>query len=355
MTRFNKKAFAAVRHISMIAGTLKRIFRCPDEKTVAAEPRRNGSALCFVLIVLLVMTILGLGMLTAAYGVRHQSLVVRNEMIPKYFAEAGYEQAIFKMKQVILPYQLAQINTGNISFAGGGSCDYSVSWVPPDAYIITSNGHNGNFSHTLSVTVQQNSGNAFEIGACLAPSGATSTTPVYFASGETIDMPIHIDSYGAPDDSTRDIYITGNPTFTQKVSMGESRYSASGSDKYADVMNLFTDGIYFDQPDSKITDQDTLNKKLNYFKDTLQQLNPGMILTPSANSKVTDALPAVQLEFYTGTDGKGYVQMTNNCTVRGYKNPDSGDTWDYSIVPTGNGSSYQQYDTYGYHYIPSDA
>ncbi len=51
--------------------------------------------------------------------------------------------------------------------------------------------------------------------------------------------------------------------------MGESRY-AGKTDKYASVMGLFEGGIYFDQPDCKITDEDAIQSKVDRFKDSIK-------------------------------------------------------------------------------------
>ncbi|HBG28253.1 MAG: hypothetical protein A2Y10_09700 [Planctomycetes bacterium GWF2_41_51] len=317
---------------------------------------KKGSVLCFVLITLMILAIFGFGSLTAAYGLRHRAVVVKKELAAKYAAEAGYEKAVYLMGQRILPYELGQINNGNISFTSG-NCDYSISWVPPnmETYRVTSNGRCGDYEHTVSVTVKQETGFGNAIGASIVPSGPVETTPVYFATGEIIDMPIHINCFGEPDDSARDIFIKGTPNFLRKVNMGESRYSQGGSDKYDDVMRLFRGGINFDQPDNKITDKDLLNKKITFFKNTLQALKPELVFTPSKNNNVTNGQAAVQLEFYVASNGKGYVQITKDCTVRGYKEGDNDNTWDYCIDQDSGGTTYEQYNIYGYHYIPTTA
>ena len=314
---------------------------------------KKGSVLCFVLITLMILAIFGFGTLTAAYGLRHRAVVVKKELAAKYAAEAGYEKALYLMGQKILPYELGQINNGNISFAAG-NCDYSIAWIPPtmETYRVISNGRCGSFTHTVSVLVEQDAGFGNAIGASIVPSGPVETTPVYFATGEIIDMPIHINCFGEPDDSQRDIYIQGTPNFLRKVNMGESRYSESDFDKYDDVMRLFNGGINFDQPDNKITDKYLLDKKITFFKDTLQALKPELVFTPSKNNNVTNGQAAVQLEFYVAANGKGYVQITKDCTVRGFKESRGSNTWDYRIDSDSGGTGYEQYHIYGYHYIP---
>ena len=50
------------------------------------------------------------------------------------------------------------------------------------------------------------------MGICRVPIGKNETDEVYFADGEVIDMPLHInDREDYPDN--RDIYIQGNPSF----------------------------------------------------------------------------------------------------------------------------------------------
>ncbi len=111
------------------------------------------------------------------------------------------------------------------------------------------------------------------MGACRVPyTGTTTTTEVYFDNGEIIDMPLHINK---ADDSpdVNDIFIdmSGSPDSCRKVEMGESRKTSGGSDKYtspANVMSLFEDGIYFDQPDVRITDEAAVQSKINRFRDS---------------------------------------------------------------------------------------
>jgi Tfp pilus assembly protein PilX len=60
---------------------------------------RKGSALVLVTICMVVLSLLGVGMLTVAYGVRHEAIQLKNESISMLAAEAGYEKAVFWMSQ----------------------------------------------------------------------------------------------------------------------------------------------------------------------------------------------------------------------------------------------------------------
>ncbi len=322
---------------------------------------RDASVLAMLLIAVLILTMLGSGLLRVAYGVRHRAIAVKNEAIARLTAEAGYENAILWMNQqpdLLSEFQKNGDHSGSISFANS-NCDYTISFHDfigsRPIYRIVSTGYCVNANRVCDVLAFQEIG-GWEMGLCRVPSGISSTVPVYYTSGEIIDMPIHINCYGPADDSERDIHILGDPQFLQRVSMGEQQYSAAGADKYSDVMGLFSDGIYFSQPDSKITNSSVLQIKVDAFKATLQEQKPEFILTPAKNNNVPDAQGAVQLEFFVGTDGQGYVQITNNCTVRGYERPGvSTNTWDYQIDPNGDGSTYEKYSIYGYHYIPENA
>jgi hypothetical protein len=193
----------------------------------------------------------------------------------------------------------------------------------------------------------------WDMGMCRVPSGAnkTSSYPVYFADGEIVDIPLHInDLRDSPD--YRDIYITGDPRFLRDVAMGESQETDGGADKYAGVMDTFEGGICFDQPDSRVTDDASVEMKVERFKNAT---NPQYQFTPVATNKVTSYNPAVQLEFFVGADGEGKVRISNNCTVRGFKQNGETKTWDFKIKPGTGGINYERYDIYAYHVIPADA
>ncbi len=61
--------------------------------------KRGGSALVLVVITLLVLAAMGVGLLTVAYGVRHDAIRFKNEATAMLAAEAGYEKAIYWMSQ----------------------------------------------------------------------------------------------------------------------------------------------------------------------------------------------------------------------------------------------------------------
>jgi len=322
---------------------------------------RNGSVLVLVVIALVILGALGVGAMTAAYGVRHRVLAIKNGMVAMQAAEAGYERAVFRMSQQ--NSMLAALNdasfdtTETLNFAES-SCTYTISFHTfvgsRPVFRIVSDGQSGVFHKTVDVFVFQAIG-GWDMGMCRVPAGYTSTYPVYYVDGEILDIPIHINCYGDPGDTTRDINISGMPQFLQWVSMGESRYSSGGMDKYDSVMDLFNEGIYFDQPDSKITNLDAIKTKTDSFKSTLESQKPEYVFTPSSSPSVVNAHAAVQLEFFV-EDEVGKIQITNDCTVRGYTRPRrTNRTWDFKVDPDGDGSTYEKYDIYGYHYIPANA
>jgi hypothetical protein len=184
------------------------------------------------------------------------------------------------------------------------------------------------------------------MGKCEVPIGNSSTVEVYFADGEVIDMPLHInDQQDSPDNV--DIHVSGDPQFMQTVGMGESRYTKTGGDKYGSALDVFDNGILFDQPDNRITDPGTVDDKVDRFKDST---NAQCRFTPVANASVTNSSAAVQLEFFV-EDGVGKVRITNDCTVRG----NLPGTYDYKIKDGSSGDKYEKYNIYGCHYIPENA
>ncbi len=315
--------------------------------------RQRGSALVLVISCMVILIILGIGMLTVAYGVRLNAIMTANRAIAMLTAEAGYEKAVFWLsKQSDVAYVMKSggtysdfLNSTNSSFTNS-SCNYSVSFFSflgsRPAYEITSIGKCGMFSKTVDVIVLQQIG-GWDMGMCRIPNGGSSTQEVYFADNEIIDMPLHINKYNDNPD-VRDIWIRGTPQFLQDVAMGESRYDAGNSDKYAGVMNLFqgVHGIDFDQPASKITDESTVLVKVNRFKDSTKNTYN---FQPIASAPISSPQPAVQLEFFVN-NGVGQVRITNNCTVRGYT---SSSYCDYKITPNTNGTQYQTYPIYAYH------
>ncbi len=319
--------------------------------------QRQGSVLVLVVLSIVILTALGLGMLTVAYGARLNAIRTANRAIAMLAAEAGYEKAVFWLSQqpdVAYIMKTGGTYSDSLSFTNS-SCDYDVSFFSylgsRPAYKITSTGRCGSpaFSKTVDVIMLQQIG-GWDMGVCKVPSGTTSTQPVYFASGEIIDLPLHINKLNdSPDE--KDIYITGNPQFLQEVSVSESRYTSGGSDKYAGVMNLFQGGIDFDQPNSKITDESAIQTKVNRFKDSTKT---GARFTPTATAPITNPLAATQIEFGI-IDGVGKVRITNNCTVRGFRQSEASRTWDYRIKPNTGGEQYERYYIYSYHLMPEDA
>jgi hypothetical protein len=313
--------------------------------------RRNGSVLVLLAVALVILATLGGGLLTVAYGVRHRAIRLKSEAVAMLVAEAGYEKAIHWMCQQ--PDMLSALYAGVSGTRGeisvsGGHCDYSIgihTFVRHrPIYRIVSNGHSGVFTRTVDVYVIQ-AISGWTMGMCRVPSGSTSTYPVNFASGELIDMPIHINELGDNPDK-RDIYISGDPIFLQRVVMGESRYS-SWDDKYAGVMDLFKGSILFDQPDCWITDEDAVALKINRFRDSTKM---NYRFTPKGTAPVSNPHNTVQLEFFE-EGGEGKIRITNNCTVRGYHR---NTTWDWKIKPGSDSKEFERYDIYAYHYANED-
>ena len=185
------------------------------------------------------------------------------------------------------------------------------------------------------------------MGKCRIPTGTSSDGPVYFADDEILDIPIHINNLKDSPDNI-DIYITGAPQFKQKVEMGESR-KAGNYDKYSSVIGLFQNGIYFDQPDVRITDEAAVKSKVNRFRDSTDPLYRFVPVGTAAIADQAKAHNAVQIEFFV-ENNVGMVQITNNCTVQTV----SGGANDYNTVPGTNSKQFQQYNIYAYHYAPQN-
>ncbi|HEW78885.1 MAG TPA: hypothetical protein ENH34_02815 [Phycisphaerales bacterium] len=324
---------------------------------IKQNQKDQGSVLALVVISLVILSTLGIGLLRVAYGVRRQAISLKNETVAMLAAEAGYEKAIFWMSQqqdMLSTLQNGADGTsGTINFQDG-DCDYSVEFFTfagsRPVYKVVSNGHSGVFNKTVSVLVLQ-AISGWDMGICRVPSGASSTYPVNFADGEIIDMPLHINKFDDSPDN-KDIYIIGRPQFLRSVAMGESRKTAGGVDKYSSVMDLFDGGIYFDQPDSRITDEASVQSKIDRFKESTKNQ---FRFTPVANAPVTKPNPAVQLEFFVNNSGVGKVRITNNCTVRGYKRNRDYKTWGFRVKPGSGGTKYERYDIYAYHLMSDDA
>jgi hypothetical protein len=321
--------------------------------TFPSNNRRRGSALVLVTVCMVVLCTLGLGMLTVAYGVRHNAAKLKNETISMLAAEAGYENAVFWMSQqkdMLSTLYLEDSDAmGSLNFAQG-SCNYNIELYTfvgsRPIYRIISVGQSGSFTRTVDVLVVQ-AISGWDMGMCRIPMGSTSTQVVNFSDNEVIDMPLHVNDYEDNPDKI-DIHIIGNPQFLQPVSMGESRYAGgTGSDKYSSVISVFDEGIYFDQPDNKVTDEVAVQDKIDRFKDST---NASYRFKPVASASVSNRYAAVQLEFFV-ENGVGKVRITNDCTVRGK----SAGTYDYRIKPGSGGSIYEKYNIYSYHYMPSNA
>jgi hypothetical protein len=319
--------------------------------------KRYGSVLVLAVVALVILSAIGVGLLAVAYGVRHQAITQENEAVSMMAAEAGYERAVFWMSQqqdVITSLRNGVAGSaGTVTFPYG-YCNYSIAFYTyigaRPIYRIVSNGYSGTFNRTVDVLVMQ-AITGWDIGDCVVPIGPTTTCPVYYISGEVINMPIHINNNNDNPGPT-DIYISGDPTFLQRVDMGESRYTTNGTDKYSSIINLFEDGIYFNQPDSMITDEESIESKVERFQGST---NPSFQFTPVATAPgITNPLPAVQLEFFVN-NGVGEVRITDNCTVRGFEQPSYYDTYDFDITPGSDPETFQMYDIYAYHLMPQNA
>jgi hypothetical protein len=316
---------------------------------------KKGSVLAFVIMAIVILSIFGLGLLAISYGVRFNASMIQSEAVAMLAAEAGYEGAVFWMGQqsdMAYVMKAGGSHTDSLNFPNSG-CDYRVSLYSfvgsRPIYRVISDGYSGRFKRTVDVLLVQAIG-GWDMGACRIPNGSSSTSPVYFADGEIIDMPMHINKQQDNPDS-RDIFITGDPQFLEDVSMGESRYTGGGSDKYSGVMDVFDAGIEFDQPNNKITDGAAVQKKIDRFKGSTKS---ACIFTPVAKASVPNPQPAVQLEFFVDNSGVGNVRITNNCTVRGFQQSSDSRTWDFIIKP-GTTDQFQRYDIYAYHLSSSDA
>ncbi len=333
-------------------------MRTQKRGTSTTPPRsgmrdEDGSALVLVLVSLLILSTLGLGLLNVAYGVRHRAIRLKNEAAAMLAAEAGYEKAIFWMSQqqdMLSALQNAVPGTTGALDFPEGDCDYQIQLFTfagsRPIYKIVSSGHSGMFHRTVDVLVLQ-AASGWDMGMSRVLFGGPDTEPVYFASDEIIGVPLHInDLHDNPD--YRDIYILGSPQFLKSVAMGESRETTPrGIDKYSSVMSLFDGGIYFDQPDSRITDEATIQTKVNRFENSTKAQ---FRFKPAASAPVSSPHPAVQLEFFV-EGGVGKVRITNNCTILGYQRNRDYKTLDFKIKPGSDGKRSERYDIYAYHFM----
>ncbi len=330
-------------------------------KTKQGRFYRVGSTLVLAIIALVILSAMGLGMLATAYGVRHRAIRLKNETAAMLAAEAGYEKAIYWMgqqKDMLSTLQQDADGTKDALSFTDSSCDYQIklfSFIGSrPVYRVISNGHSGIFNRTVEVYVLQ-ALSGWDMGMCRVPMGKNKTYPVHFADDEIINMRVHINDFEDNPDE-RDIYVSGGPRFLALVSMGESKYRDSGGDKpgyndprdYDDLMSLFEDGIYFDQPECRVTEKTTVQKKLERFKDST---NEQFKFTPQKTDSITNPQAAVQLEFFV-EDGVGKVCITNNCTVRGYRRNNDDTTWDLKIKPDSDPQEYERYYIYAYHFSP---
>jgi hypothetical protein len=309
---------------------------------------RNAYALVLALAAALILALIGAGLLHICFGVRVRASRIKRETVSMLAAEAGYERAIFWMsQQADVLSGLADPTSGafgTITFENS-YCNYEIQFHDfigaRPVFRVLSTGYSGSASRIVDVYVVQKI-TGWDMGMCRIPSGSSSTSRVYFKSDEIINIPIHINNLrDSPDE--RDIYISGDPRFLQKVEMGESRYAGS-TDKYGSVMGRFEDGIIFDQPDVRITDEVAVQSKVDRF---LSYTNSAFIFNPVGTADIHNPYGAVQLEFFTSS-GVGMVRITDNCSVRGYPNGER----DYRILPGSGGGSYIKYDIYAHHYRP---
>jgi len=339
-----------------------------DEKSMptgsfyAGRPKganqRSGSAYVLAALAVLVLTTLGVGALAVAWQERYESIKFKSEAVSIVVAEAGYEKAVYWMGQqqdMLSTLQNEDAGTSGSLNLLGGSCDYRIHFHTfagsRPIYQITSVGRSGLFSRTVDVLVVQ-AVSGWDMGMCKVPKSSSSTVDVYFVTDETIDMPIHVNKQSDSPDK-RDINVWGTPQFLRPVGMSESRHTAGGADKYAGVMGVFDGGICFDQPNSRITDAASVQTKVDRFRDSTKsqyQFKP-----VATGETVTNAKPAVQIEFFVGQDGKGKFIITNDCTVRGFNQGSDDRTYDYKINTTGIGDPYERYDIYAYHLKHSQA
>ncbi len=308
----------------------------------------RGFVLVLVVAGLVILLALGTGILSVAYGVRHRAIRARKEAAAMLVADAAYEQGIYWMSRqadvldaleksvpgssgtLYLPEGYSNYNIGLFSFVGSRP-----------VYSIVCQGYSGAFSRIVDVKIMQATG-GWESSHTI-PVSATQVVSWPFTASESIYMPISVHKLrDSPD--MRDIYITGTPTFEDTFSVAESRNTHSGIDKYADVMGCFQGGIYFDQPQSKVTDYSAVQLKIDRFKNATKS---AFIFRPVASAALQRPHPAVHLEFFV-ENGIGKVRITNNCTVRGFQRFGTGVTYDYKVNRAGT-PKYQKYDIYSYH------
>jgi type II secretory pathway pseudopilin PulG len=323
----------------------------------------GGFVLPLVLIAMIILSVLAVGAMMASYGSRIEAVKTKAQTEAMLAAEAGYEQAIFWMCQQndILGALQAGGGSGVLNFGTSG-CSYEVSFQDflgaRPVFQVTSTGISGRpvFTRIVDVSVMQETA-GWAMAACRVPTGASSTSEVYFKTGEEIDMPLHINNRNDSPDQ-RDIWINGTPQFLRRVEMGETRRTSGGSDKYSSVMTLFEGGIYFEQPDIRITDEAAVTSKINRFRDSTAfnfRFTPqgdANISTPTLSGSQLCRRSAVQLEFFVDSYDVGKVRITNHCTILGYRRNADSKTYDFNAVPGTGGNQFERYYIYAYHYAP---
>ncbi|MBE3145114.1 MAG: hypothetical protein IMZ61_14525 [Planctomycetes bacterium] len=316
----------------------------------------GGFVLPLVLLGMVILMALIIGAAMTSYGSRIQAVQTKSQTEAMLAAEAGYEQAIFWMSQRtdLLGDIQAGDGQGSINF-GTGRCDYEINFHgfigARPVFRVTSTGVCGrpSFTRVVDVDVMQET-SGWAMGTCRIPSGTTSTTEVYFKNSEIVDMPLHINKCDDHPD-VRDIWIStsgGHPRFLQKVEMGESR-KAGSTDKYgATIISYFENGIAFDQPGVRITDETAIQSKVNRFRNSTAAAYKFTPVGTASFGGGTTKYDAVQLEFFVES-GVGKVRITNNCSVKGRNAND----YDYKVVRGSGGDTFEKYKIYDYHCRPN--
>lgn len=320
----------------------------------------KGAALLLVAIAVAILAIMGTGLMTLSYGVRSQAIRTKNEAKALLAAEAAYERAVFWMSKQVDLLNVLKTNPGGLANPdpmpkfGESSSDYTIKlykyFNSRPVYLVQASGHVGQVNRKIESFLFQAIGGWD--GTHRVPSSPTASVQWPFATGEVLDIPIHVNKANDSPD-VRDVNIIGSPRFLQRVEFGETK-----GDKYSSsIVKLFEAGVTFNQPDNKISNKFAIKSRVDRFRQTIQDNgNPAaFILTPVKSTDVPgDTQAAVQLEFYLDA-GVGKVKVTNDCTVRVYQGSGgSNATYDYKIDPVGSGSTYVKYPIYGYHYVKND-
>ncbi|GAI31727.1 unnamed protein product, partial [marine sediment metagenome] len=91
--------------------------------------KKRSYVLVLTVITMVILTILGLGLLTVSFGVRLHASRLKNEAIAMLAAEAGYEKAVFWMgQQQDMSYVMKSGGSYSDSITFPNSrCDYTIS------------------------------------------------------------------------------------------------------------------------------------------------------------------------------------------------------------------------------------